>query len=203
METESLLPGSEEPTVDSRQRILMTAEKLYMEHGYRAVSLRDIASALSIKQSSLYYHFPEGKEQLFEAVVEQSFTRHKVGIETAIASQGNDLRKQILAVIDWFNSQPPMNFMAIIHADMPALHPERIKTLEKLSHSALFQPMLMMFVEAMQRGEIRTVNPAMLTGFMLAILSGMRYGTSQVQESERSALIGDVVDVILLGVYPR
>lgn len=194
---------SSETIVDSRQRILNIAEDLFMQHGYRAVSLRDIADALSIKQASLYYHFPDGKEQLFEAVAERAFLRHKAGIEGAIAAQSNRLRNQLLAVIGWFNSQPPMNLTAMIHADMPALQPERMKSLEKAAHTALFQPLLLMFASAIQRGEIRAVNPANMAGIFLSVISGLQYGTSQVAISQRPAMIAEVVDVLLQGIYPR
>lgn len=188
---------------DSRYRILDVAEQLYMERGYRAVSLRDIANALSIKQASLYYHFPDGKEQLFEAVVERALQRHKAGIEAVIAAQLPDVRRQLLAVIHWFNSQPPMNFTAMMHTDMPALQPERTKALEVAAHRALFEPLLRIFVQAMQRGDIRPINPAMMAGMVLAVLSGLEYGLRQVAETERPRMIEDVVDLLLQGLYPR
>ena len=194
---------STEEIVDSRQRILAVAEALYMKHGYRAVSLRDIANALSIKQASLYYHFPDGKEQLFEAVVEHAFHHHKIGIEQAIAACEGDLRQQFLALIHWFASQAPMNLVSMIHTDMPALQPERMKELEKSAHSALFLPIMMMFVKAMQRGEIRQINPAVMAGLMLSIISGLRYGSTQVPEAQRPAMYEELVDIFMQGLYPR
>ncbi|MFN8440231.1 MAG: TetR/AcrR family transcriptional regulator [Caldilineaceae bacterium] len=194
---------SGEATGDSRNRILDVAEQLYMERGYRAVSLRDIANALSIKQASLYYHFPDGKEQLFEAVVERAMLRHKAGIEAVVAAQLPNIRRQLLAVIEWFNSQPPMNFTAMMHTDMPALRPERTKALEVTAHRALFEPLFGIVIQAMQRGEIRPINPAMMAGMMLAVLSGLEYGLRQVAEAERPRMIEEVVDLLLQGLYPR
>jgi AcrR family transcriptional regulator len=50
---------------DSTQRVLDVAEGLFIDRGYHAITLRDIADELGIKQASLYYHFPGGKEELF------------------------------------------------------------------------------------------------------------------------------------------
>ena len=66
---------------DSTQRVLDVAEVLFMDRGYNAITLRDIADELGIKQASLYYHFPAGKEQLFMAMAERLFERHQRGIE--------------------------------------------------------------------------------------------------------------------------
>ena len=69
---------------DARQRVLDTAEALFLARGYSAVTLRDIADALAIKQASLYYHFPEGKEQLFVAVLLDGVANHFNSIKAAV-----------------------------------------------------------------------------------------------------------------------
>ena len=50
---------------DSTQRVLDVAERLFMDRGYSAITLRDIADELGMKQASLYYHFPGGKGATF------------------------------------------------------------------------------------------------------------------------------------------
>lgn len=52
-----------------RENLLDTAEQLFTSRGYTAVTLKDIAKALGIKQASLYYHFPLGKEDLYVEVM--------------------------------------------------------------------------------------------------------------------------------------
>ena len=56
---------------DSAQRVLDVAEALFMDRGYNAITLRDIADELGIKQASLYSHFPGGTEQLFMSMSER------------------------------------------------------------------------------------------------------------------------------------
>ena len=76
---------------DSTQRILDVAEALFMDRGYSAITLRDIADELGIKQASLYYHFPAGKEQIFVAMAERLFERHREGLETALHDAESNL----------------------------------------------------------------------------------------------------------------
>ncbi|MFM2112815.1 MAG: hypothetical protein RLZZ271_1475 [Pseudomonadota bacterium] len=54
-------------TVDTRQRILDVAERLFMEHGYEATSMRTLTSEASVNLAAVNYHFGS-KEALMQAV---------------------------------------------------------------------------------------------------------------------------------------
>ncbi|MCU1485633.1 MAG: transcriptional regulator, TetR family [Actinomycetia bacterium] len=54
---------------DTRQRILDAAAELFVERGYEATSLREIAERVGVTKAALYYHFP-GKEDLLRALLE-------------------------------------------------------------------------------------------------------------------------------------
>ena len=54
---------------DTRQRILDAATELFIERGYEATSLREIAERVGVTKAALYYHFP-GKEDLLRALLE-------------------------------------------------------------------------------------------------------------------------------------
>ena len=59
-----------------KERLLDVAERLFSSKGFAAVTLRDIAQALSLSHASLYYHFPGGKEELFIQVMKRNILRH-------------------------------------------------------------------------------------------------------------------------------
>lgn len=54
----------------TRQRILTAAGALFAQQGYRATSLRQIATGAGIREPGLYNHFPH-KQALYEAVLQQ------------------------------------------------------------------------------------------------------------------------------------
>ena len=54
---------------DTRQRILDTATDLFVERGYEATSLREIAEAVGVTKAALYYHFTS-KDELLRALIE-------------------------------------------------------------------------------------------------------------------------------------
>lgn len=57
-------PGSE-----TRAEILRVSLELFTERGFEGTSIRDIADALGVTKSTLYYHFP-GKEAIIRALLE-------------------------------------------------------------------------------------------------------------------------------------
>ena len=52
----------------TKDRILDTAEALFMEHGFEATSLRQLTAAASVNLAAVNYHFGS-KEELFQAVL--------------------------------------------------------------------------------------------------------------------------------------
>lgn len=56
---------------ETRELIMKTALEMFSQKGYAAVSMRDIAGAVGIRASSLYYHF-KSKQDIFDAVVQSA-----------------------------------------------------------------------------------------------------------------------------------
>lgn len=56
--------------VSSKGRIVAAALKLFAESGYHAVSVRDIAREVGIKDASIYSHFAS-KEEILETIIER------------------------------------------------------------------------------------------------------------------------------------
>lgn len=54
----------------TKESILETALDLFSQRGYDGVSVRDIAGAVGIRESSIYNHF-ESKRAVFDAIVER------------------------------------------------------------------------------------------------------------------------------------
>lgn len=59
--------------VYSRTELVIKLYELFRQRGYEGVSIGGISAATGLGRSSLYHHFPSGKEEMAEAVV--AFTR--------------------------------------------------------------------------------------------------------------------------------
>jgi AcrR family transcriptional regulator len=72
---------------DTRTRIQTVALELFIEQGYEATSLREIAERLGVTKAALYYHF-KTKEDIVASLVE-------------------DRLDAVRSLLDWAESQPP------------------------------------------------------------------------------------------------
>src|SRR3712207_9411055 len=72
----------------TRARIMNVAEAHLGEGGYLGVSLEEVAREVGVSKPALYYHFPDGKEELFVAIAHRALGEHRNGLERAISSAG-------------------------------------------------------------------------------------------------------------------
>jgi AcrR family transcriptional regulator len=188
---------------DAKQRVLDIAEDLWMTQGYNRITLRDIADALGIKQASLYYHFPDGKEQLYLEVVSRVFDRHRIGLQSAIQAAGPSLRAALRGVTHWFASQPSVNFLGMMYADLPALSPGVAKQVSERAFYAMNAPLAEAFAAAHARGEIRPVDPILMAGYFISLMDGITFSLTQQNRVPRAILAEEAVTLMLDGLRPR
>lgn len=188
---------------DAKHRVLECAERLFMERGYAAITLRDIADALGIRQASLYYHFPGGKEQLYVEVVRAVFGRHNAGLVNAIAATGGDLRGALLAAAEWLGSQPPLNFLGMMHSDLPVLGGDAAREVAGAAYAAMFGPLRRAFAVAHARGEADVPNPDLMAGFFIALMDGITFSLTQQGHLPRQVLVESAIDLMLYGILRR
>lgn len=198
-------PSPKEVSHDGRSRILDEAERLFRTRGYNAVTMRDIAREVGIRQASLYYHFPS-KEQLFVAVTERMFERHRTGLQQAIHDVGGDLRlrSQLHAAARWFLSQPPVHLLSMFHTDMPSLGEENLKKLSACAQQSVFEPIRQIFAEAQERGEMRNdARPKMLAGFFLSCIESVPYVANFPDTAKSEVIVNEIISVLLDGIKPQ
>lgn len=60
--------GSAKP----REQILDVAARLFVDRGFEGTSTRELAEAVGIRQASVYYHFPSGKDEILAELLQRS-----------------------------------------------------------------------------------------------------------------------------------
>ena len=188
----------------AKERVLIAAEELFHDRGYNAVSMRDIAEVLEMRQASLYYHVPDGKEQLFVEVTERSLHRNLEGLNEAIIHAEPNVAAQLKAAAQWFASQMPMKLLSMLETDMPSISIENSQKLTFLAYQSMFMPIARLFQGAMERGEVRQMDPNSLSGYFLSLMDGVSYSaTAGFAQEPIGELIDDMIDVLLNGAYSR
>lgn len=83
---------------EHRQKIIVSAGQIFSRYGFKKTTMEEIARALKMAKSSIYYYY-ESKEQIFEAVVlyEANILRNE--LTTAIKSVQSPIDKMKKYVI--------------------------------------------------------------------------------------------------------
>ncbi len=192
------------PKISARERVLHTAGRLFSERGYAAVTLRDIADALDIRQASLYYHAPGGKEELFVQVTERGLERHRQGLESAIAGAGDHLRDQLRAAARWLLSQPSINYGRMLQSDMPAISPKEAERLRMSAFMSLIAPLQKAFQQGVSLDSVAASKSIHLAGAFLAIIEGLQnLPSSFVGDEPKTAMADFLIDTWLDGLLGK
>lgn len=106
--------------MDTQERILQSAEAIFMRMGIRSVSMDDISAELGMSKKTLYQYFDD-KDQLVTTVVTRHFKQKCLELE-ACANQASNAVHEFFLILDRiiidFTSMHPI----VIH-DMHKFHP--------------------------------------------------------------------------------
>lgn len=100
-----LSAASSRSSMEPREEILDAAASLFVGQGVAATSTREIADAVGIRQASIYYHYPSGKDEILAELLQRSIrpTLDKIekleilGAETGVKP---DVVLHLLVVLD-------------------------------------------------------------------------------------------------------
>ena len=84
---------------DTRNRLVETTATLLQRQGLAGTGIKQILAEAGAPYSSLYHHFPGGKQALAEAALRVSGTRYQALVE-AVWDQAPDLISGVAAVFD-------------------------------------------------------------------------------------------------------
>ncbi|MBX3083322.1 MAG: TetR/AcrR family transcriptional regulator [Anaerolineae bacterium] len=194
---------TDQHSTEARARVLDAAEQLFSEHGYKSVTLRDIAKAVGIKHASLYHHAPDGKEALFVEVTERGLRRHQAGLEAAIQQAEPRIEAQLEAAAHWLLAQPVLDFGRMMSSDMPAIGEVHARRLSEIAYASVMQPIQQIFRQAAARGEIKCANAGLLAGGLLALVESIHHLPAHIATQPKTGMVDAWIDVIVNGLRPN
>lgn len=186
-----------------RDRVITVAERLFSDRGYKAVTLRDIADDLGIRQASLYHHFPKGKEELFVEVTERAMHRHAEGMRDTIASSPEDTECQLKAIARWMLSQPPVDMARMVRSDMVEIEQVQRHRLMQTALRSLILPIEGVFDRGIEREHLKDVGHSrLLASSFLSIIEAIQVS---VRFSSRPPedMADQMIAIFMNGLRPR
>ena len=185
-----------------RARIKEVGMCLFAAHGYRGVSMREIADAVGVSKAGLYYHFRD-KESLFLAILTTELLQLESAIEQA-RQQGETAREQVRLLMRtlFAQGQTHQTMIRLASQEMRQVSPAARAEFGRLYHEKFIGQVETILRTGIDRGELKPLNPTLITWMLL----GMAYPFLQTsQEGEQTAdstenLIEEMICVFFDGV---
>jgi AcrR family transcriptional regulator len=104
----------------TRRQLLDVATRLFAEQGYEATSIEQVLREAGVSRGSLYHHF-DGKDRLFEAVVEDVETRICDDLVRAVMKQKDPVKMLRAGCARWIGLAEDPAVRQLILTDAPAV----------------------------------------------------------------------------------
>ncbi len=166
--------GNEQEREETAQLILQAARRLFMAHGYRAVSTRQVAEAVGLTQPALYHHFAT-KEELYVAVALGEVARLRAGIER-IARREGPTRERLHGLARFLLTTVDYDFPLMYHDMGTELGEQSRETLGAAFYGGIIAPLAALFAAGQRAGELRDeahggLSPAGGAGLFMAFVA--------------------------------
>lgn len=186
---------SNQTTRLGKQHLLETAEGLFTEHGYQAVSIRDIAQASGVTNAALYYHFPN-KEALFDEVIQYHAENLARQLQEAGAKADTHREKLALMLTEYasrvFERRSPL---FSLRRKTNEINREQVKEQHGRLVQRMLAPLENVLQAATEQGEIRELSDdysaaSLLLGLFHGMLQHRKHCTDyQIQPEDIDLVI--------------
>jgi AcrR family transcriptional regulator len=178
-------PSSRSPNVGFvRQRIVDAARVHFFRHGFRSVTMDDLADELAISKKTLYAHFP-GKFDLLEAVLADKFASVEATLKQVTRAHPHDFATtlpQLLAGTQRELDEIKPPFVR----DMRQKAPQVFKGVERRRGALIQRYFGKLFIEGQRAGMVRKDVPAKL---MIEILLALVESITNPQKMEELQML--------------
>src|SRR5215475_9938919 len=191
-------------TSDSiRQRIVDAARAHFFSHGFRSVTMDDLAEELGISKKTLYAHFP-GKIELLEAVLADKFAGVEAKLKEATRTYPHDFPATLHLLLA--NTQRELDeIKPPFVRDMRQKAPHVFKVVERRRAALIERYFGNLFIEGQRAGMVRRDVPAKL---MIEILLAMVQAIMNPPKMEELGMMpkegfSGILKIVLEGALTR
>lgn len=167
-------PRKSDPDRDVRRsEIIHAAIRLFAEYSYHDVTMSDIARAVGLNQSSLYYWFKD-KESVLECILKDSSASSELVGRLSELSGDNELR--LYAVV--YADAKTMCDFPFDYFDLEAIalaHPDRFASFFE-TYGSLRKLIEQIVIDGVEAGSFANrTSPALMVNVVLSITEGLQH----------------------------
>jgi AcrR family transcriptional regulator len=143
-----------------RQQIVASARAHFFSHGFRSVTMDDLAQELGISKKTLYAHFPS-KIELLEAVLVDKFASVEAKLNEITRAHPHDFARALHELLT--NTQRELDeIKPPFVRDMRQKAPQVFKVIERRRAALIERFFGKLFIEGQRTGMVRKDVPARL-----------------------------------------
>jgi AcrR family transcriptional regulator len=185
---------------EGRERILDEARSLFLERGFAATSMQEIADAVGMTKPALYYHFKDKQDLLVAVLGREMEEGHHAFSDSLTRSESLETRLEEGAAWAFSRIKGDIGrLMSDMHRVLPA---DRVAQF-KCDHPMPVETITDVISEAIERGEISDKeDPVVLARLYVGMIFGqlaMLHG-EEIQEIEPGQLGKTIARVFIHGV---
>ncbi|MDT0124610.1 TetR/AcrR family transcriptional regulator [Paenibacillus sp. RRE4] len=147
--------------------ILMTASRLFMEYGYEAVSLQQIASLCQVTKASIYYHF-SSKPELFTIAITRMMAMGMQQTTLRLEEPGT-LHERLVNVAAAKMQQSHVDTETMMREAETYLNADQLAQIRD-AENRIFEVLATHFQREMDHGYLREGNPLLLAQAFTSLL---------------------------------
>ncbi len=183
-----------------RQRIVTEARRHFLSHGFRGVTMADLATELGMSKKTLYAHFLT-KVALVEAVLLDKFEEIEAELQSITAGCSTDFLialQQMLACLQKHTNELQPSFVR----DMQRASPDLFQFVESRRRELIQRYFGALFTEGRKRGMIRKDVPVEVIVAMLLAATQAIVNPPALHELGLTPTTGfrSIISVVLEGV---
>ena len=162
---------------DTKEKIKITALKMFSEKGYEGTNLRELLAELGFTKAAFYKHY-ESKEELWNAVINEMCTYYEEHFGSIrnmppIPQNTNELKKLTLKMLD-FTMRDEKIIMTRKLLLTEQFHDDRICELATEHFNIGLESMFTVIFEGMMKnGSLKKDDPAMLAFAYISPISSL------------------------------
>jgi AcrR family transcriptional regulator len=185
------------------ERIVEAARAHFFSHGFRSVTMDDLAEELGISKKTLYAHFP-GKMQLLEAVLADKFARVEAKLNEITRAHPHNFSAALHKLLT--NTQRELDeIKPPFVRDMRQKAPHVFKVVERRRAALIERFFGKLFIEGQRAGMVRKDVPAKLMIEILLATVQAIMNPSKMEELDMTPKEGfaGILKIILEGALTR
>jgi TetR/AcrR family transcriptional regulator, cholesterol catabolism regulator len=191
------------PPSDTYDKILQTAHRLFIQQGYTATSMRQVAADTGIGKATIYHHFPD-KQALVMALLQKSTARMDEARELVTAETDPRQRIRLAATVSVSSLFESVDIIQIIRREIPGGR-------DQMSDGFMnfFREYMDLLADAVRRGTeqgiFRPVDPTDAARVLMTMIQGtfsMAYLSGERPQSAEK-LSAAILDVYFQGINAR